>query len=570
MKDGIKVEEQTEVSRQEVFEDYVNCFLHLCTEVGPCHDDRLLQKAAQYLLREPEPGDTFTLFPFYQSVGEGCTSPSSDCRKFLSAFIKATELLETLCVNLFVQPWKKEIKTLKTFTGPFVYCLVPVLSSSAIQSVLASIGYLPHTDTPPSEYRLSEDANPDRAMLVGFELLLARVECYHLLELHDRDQSGQQELLEVLQSRVGPTKLEKPMDKKTTIEQTEEEKKKKEEAVGKEVPVHLDSRPAVKPQPKPRRFHINSIDHSIMEMQITYPDLAFRGRPLLTDKPPSSRSNSKAVHTANTYNVTEDVQAAELPKRDSMKGTKAAATAIHNEDDDNRPGEVFGDNARGSSCTDRNSDGTTAQDGADDEFSHSKAICLHITMRAGSTAEQSLKPGEPQPTAEPPARTQQQSVAEDIWDKKLANQGLSSLSSTDEEQELRELEERMGQLHVQETKEEVRKKQDDKRGEESTNKERRKKERKASTEGKAEEQNLRKPVMETGPAQSHAASRCTKSSQSNPAVMKEQKQPAVCHPSVLTVSTADCWSKGQQGGEDTESADTSRGEEQLAQSYVIV
>lgn len=36
-----------------------------------------------------------------------------------------------------------------------------------------------------SEYRLSEDANPDRAMLVGFELLLARVEYYHLL---DKDQ----------------------------------------------------------------------------------------------------------------------------------------------------------------------------------------------------------------------------------------------------------------------------------------------------------------------------------------------------------------------------------------------
>lgn len=43
-----------------------------------------------------------------------------------------------------------------------------------------------------SEYRLIEDANPDRAMLVGFELLLARVECYQLLELLDKDQSGPQ------------------------------------------------------------------------------------------------------------------------------------------------------------------------------------------------------------------------------------------------------------------------------------------------------------------------------------------------------------------------------------------
>lgn len=50
-----------------------------------------------------------------------------------------------------------------------------------------------------SEYRLSEDANPDRAMLVGFELLLARVECYQLLELLDKDQPGPQVRSEIIQ-----------------------------------------------------------------------------------------------------------------------------------------------------------------------------------------------------------------------------------------------------------------------------------------------------------------------------------------------------------------------------------
>lgn len=50
-----------------------------------------------------------------------------------------------------------------------------------------------------SEYRLSEDANPDRAMLVGFELLLARVECYHLLELLEKDQLEPQVRSEIIQ-----------------------------------------------------------------------------------------------------------------------------------------------------------------------------------------------------------------------------------------------------------------------------------------------------------------------------------------------------------------------------------
>lgn len=50
-----------------------------------------------------------------------------------------------------------------------------------------------------SEYRLSEDANPDRAMLVGFELLLARVEYYRLLELLDKDQLKPQVKSEIIQ-----------------------------------------------------------------------------------------------------------------------------------------------------------------------------------------------------------------------------------------------------------------------------------------------------------------------------------------------------------------------------------
>ncbi len=89
--DDIRAAEQAEVSRQELYEDYVNYYLQLGTEVRPCRDACLLKKEAQYLQREPEPGGTFTVFPFYQ-----------DYRKLLSAFIKATKLLETLCVNLFL------------------------------------------------------------------------------------------------------------------------------------------------------------------------------------------------------------------------------------------------------------------------------------------------------------------------------------------------------------------------------------------------------------------------------------------------------------------------------------
>ena len=105
----------------------------------------------------------------------------------------------------------------------------------------------------------------------------------------------------------------------------------------------------------------------------------------------------------------------------------------------------------------------------------------------------------------------------------------------DEERELMGLADRMrDQLHVQETNEEVIRKEENKRGE-NTNKERKENERKTSTEGEVEEQNLMKPVVETGPALSYDAGKSTRSSQPGPAWMKEQKQPTVCHHSPLSL-----------------------------------
>lgn len=198
-----------------------------------------------------------------------------------------------------------------------------------------------------------------------------------------------------------------------------------------QVPLHLDTRVAVKPQSKPQHCPFISVDQSIMEMQMTYPDLAFRGRPLLPDKPHranSSRSNSKAVHIVSSSNYIDGSEAADLTKRACITGTKTAATTIRSKNDGSKADEVFGDDGRSSDCNDRNSgettDRPTAQgdpisisfsnsDGGrvDDELSGPQAISLHITLRAGSTAEQSLKQVEPQPTAEPPAWTQQQTAA---------------------------------------------------------------------------------------------------------------------------------------------------------------
>lgn len=382
--------------------------------------------------------------------------------------------------------------------------------------------------------------------------------------------------------------------------------------------MYVDTRLAVQPQPKPRRCHLMSVDKSIMEMQRIYPDLAFRGRPLVPDKPhqensSSSRSSSsKGVQTAG-----DDSKGAEPHKRDSVKGTRAAASTVGCKAD-----EAFGDNS--TSCNDDFTtpgtapQGNTVSSSTDrsrvDELSGPQAISLHITLRTGSNAEKSQKPGEPQPIAEPLCWTQQQAAAgnthtgngflasfshfvlenecfvacctknkfninvifTDALNRSLVKAEPPSLSSVDEEQELRELAQRMGQLQVHETREEVKRKEEHKKGGENANKEKSKKWRKPRTEGEPEEQNLRKPVMETGAALSRDANRRSTSSQYDHAVVKEQKQPNMYHPSLVAVTAADCegckrgGGTGQQEGEDPGRADAARGEEQLAHSFIII
>ncbi|KAI4812589.1 hypothetical protein KUCAC02_023964 [Chaenocephalus aceratus] len=527
------------VSRHEVFEDYVNFFFQQCPEVGPCRDPPLLRRVARYL-QTGEPGETFPLLPVHRVVLQGCAAPGSDCRKHLSAVSKAAELLETLCVNLFLQPWKKEIRTLKTYTGPFVYHLLPVLSSSTIQSVLASIGYLPHTDTALSEYRLSEEADPQRAQLLGFQLLLARVECSNLLELLER--LGPQEWLDVLQRKAGPKTLEENTEENTTKGQRKEEEeeiKKEEEADRREDPQSLESRLEFKPQPKPRRSHLTSVDQSILEMHQSYPDLSIKGRRLVPHRAPREDSRGREGRPGSTDTHCDEAGA--------DGGTTAAAPSVHRTEDGLTAEGVMGEESRGSGCSDRISGGsappgdplsssTTDGGRGEDELSGPLGVSLHITLRAGSQGEQSLKPGDPQPAAEHSAADLQNKTA-------AAPPKLSSLSSLEEGQLLKGLRERMGQLSVQETSEEG-KGRHHKREEDNMKKERRRKERKASAEGGGEEQTLRTPLMEPGPAP------CP------PASSQEREHPP------LSSRTADCQVCAGETGRG--------GEEELAQSFVIL
>ncbi|MEQ2173214.1 hypothetical protein GOODEAATRI_029654 [Goodea atripinnis] len=208
-----------------------------------------------------------------------------------------------------------------------------------------------------SEFILSTDADADRALLLGFELLLARVECYHFLDLMVEPQLGPQE------------------------------------------PPFFDTRKSSVPQPEPRHYRINSVDQSVMELQRTYPDLAFRGRPLLPDQP-------QKAHPATTGSVADGTSV--LSKTNLIKESKAASPTVLSGDDGcndrNNVGVAVPSDTAGLSF--KNSDETRVDD---DHLSGLQAISLHITLRTGPKAESSMKRGKLHPTTESSDDTQQQS-----------------------------------------------------------------------------------------------------------------------------------------------------------------
>ncbi|XP_062997020.1 uncharacterized protein LOC134408606 [Elgaria multicarinata webbii] len=110
---------------------------------------------------------------------------------------KAFEFLELICVNLFLSPWRREIKSLKTFTGNFVYYVQSVLPEGVVQTLLEEMGYVATTAT---EFSLVRKLNEEEAEQAAFEIFLARIQCEDLL--HIAEDARESDLGDILQKRA--------------------------------------------------------------------------------------------------------------------------------------------------------------------------------------------------------------------------------------------------------------------------------------------------------------------------------------------------------------------------------
>ncbi|XP_067410360.1 spermatogenesis-associated protein 2 [Emydura macquarii macquarii] len=143
-------------------------------------NDEYLRVAASALLCLPkiDPFYRFRLIKFYEMAENSLRSlKSSNLRSLHSAFT----MLEIVGINLFLYPWKKEFKSIKTYTGPFVYYVKSTVLEEDIRQILNYMGYVQELGT---MYKLKELVDAIQVKMVSFELFLAKVECEQLLEIH--------------------------------------------------------------------------------------------------------------------------------------------------------------------------------------------------------------------------------------------------------------------------------------------------------------------------------------------------------------------------------------------------
>ncbi|XP_004430340.1 PREDICTED: spermatogenesis-associated protein 2 [Ceratotherium simum simum] len=160
-------------------------------------DDEYLRVAASTLLssHKVDPFYRFRLIQFYEVVESSLRSLSSSSLRALHC---AFSVLETMGVNLFLYPWKKEFRSIKTYTGPFVYYVKSALLEEDVQTILNYMGYVPELGT---AYKLRELVETLQVKMVSFELFLAKVECEQMLEIHSHVKDKGYSELDVVSER---------------------------------------------------------------------------------------------------------------------------------------------------------------------------------------------------------------------------------------------------------------------------------------------------------------------------------------------------------------------------------
>ncbi|KAG7255918.1 hypothetical protein CRUP_001247 [Coryphaenoides rupestris] len=165
---------------------------------GRHKDSEALLSTATALLGayQPDPAQRFRMVRFYEVVENSLRCQRGGIKGLERAF----QTLETICTNLLLFPWKKEFRSIKTFTGPYVYQLQSAISDGELRSIMRTIGY--SRDHESQFYLREHPGGANHLRQLAFELFLAQAECRLLGEVVALARGSASEL-EALELRKG-------------------------------------------------------------------------------------------------------------------------------------------------------------------------------------------------------------------------------------------------------------------------------------------------------------------------------------------------------------------------------
>ncbi|XP_032891763.1 uncharacterized protein LOC116982595 [Amblyraja radiata] len=189
-------------SKQEVYQNFLDFYQKALASgnLSPCTGEEQVLQGRLFLNSVTGAGHRFQFLDFYRLALDLIESKDSqdleeDGFRGLS---KAFELLEMLAVNLYMWPWRKEIKSIKTFTGAFVYFIQPVFPPGVLREILEKLGYVQKGG---SEFVMAGEVNEEAVGQLGFEFFLARAECEVMQEM--LGQAPSRRLQDIVQLRCG-------------------------------------------------------------------------------------------------------------------------------------------------------------------------------------------------------------------------------------------------------------------------------------------------------------------------------------------------------------------------------
>ncbi|XP_062923186.1 spermatogenesis associated 2-like [Mobula hypostoma] len=163
---------------------YLERYKKVCEESslghnGICHDNKLKEQIRQWLIKSGAHLASLLWVDVHEIIAKSLQRSHNNPNIF-KKLIGAFELLEMAAANLFQYPWRNEFKTIKTFSGAYVYHLKPTICNEDLERIFKRMGYRVKDNL---ELEVGDLPHASQLISLAFNFFVARTECEILLEV---------------------------------------------------------------------------------------------------------------------------------------------------------------------------------------------------------------------------------------------------------------------------------------------------------------------------------------------------------------------------------------------------